>query len=526
MHHGDRSVVVETDYYSIGRIPSVKNQELVGWRPRVDLEPWPIPEPINWREDPFGDRNWFAQFHGWRMMDPYLRAFKVAGDASNLSRIVPWMTAWPDFRKTAPPQEQKTLGALGGMRVTRLALLLDGYRSGALELSGDERDVLYALAEEDAAWLMTPGNIALMNHAYFQVFGLELIGRVLHGEPWADRARDVALETFGRLISAQFTDEGVHVENSPCYHFYALDQIKRAGAMENFSSPELNVLLGRAWDVLPWLSFPDGQYADIGDCTGKGQPLRDAADNTVWLDDTYFGVAPFWRSGYGIVRTLPEVPIDQSSMLLVVGTSMSHTHSHADKLSLELFEFGKRILVDTGKYGYTRDNMRSYVESAVAHNTVGLTTHPVRRADVTLGGTRLSEPRIEEGAFMLGGTVDWSTRHYAFRHERQLTYRPGQSMVIQDTLSSDQWQQYASRLHFDRSLEVKLDGRVLTADIEGHEMRVELVDGDGQVSLHRGEHDPVMGWQSVGYLKMEPTTMVEAICPGQNRTITWLITFS
>lgn len=459
-------------------------------------------------------------------MDPYLNAYKSSGEEQRLLRVVPWMTSWPDFRRSAPMDRQKTLSALSGMRATRLALLLDAHHAGNLDLAPAERATLLELAREDARWLMTPGNIALNNHAYFQILGLELLARVLQEEAWSEQARQAALETFEKLISSQFTAEGVHVENSPCYHYYALDQMNRAGAMDRLGSSKITPLVERANGVLPWLVFPDGFYADIGDCTGRGKPLKDASENVVLLGNRSYAVAPFWRSGYGIIRSSPDVPVEQASMLLLIGTSMSHIHSHADKLSFELFEFGKRLIVDSGKYGYTRDPMRSYVESAVAHNIVGLANYPIRRLDVTLGATTLYEPYIENGTFLLGGSVEWKTKQCSFHVQRDITYLPAEYMVIQDTLQAHQSQQYASRLHFDRSLAIESHGNVLTADFDGHTMRVELLDDDGQVTVHRGEDDPIVGWQSVNYLKMEPTTTVEAICPGQNRTITWLITFS
>lgn len=498
---------------------------MVGWQPRPDVSPWLIPEPMDWSANPYNDRNWFAQLHGWRMMDPYLQAYRSRGAGRYLSRLIPWMTSWPAFRDSAPRSEQKTFGALGGMRATRLALVLDAWRTGAIDLSRRERDTLYDLARRDAEWLAMPGHIAMMNHAYFQIFGIELLCRVLSDEPWATGIRQTMLDTFDKLIPLQFTEEGVHVENSPCYHFYAVDQLNRAGAIEKLGSPETRRLLERAAWVLPWLVFPDGLYADVGDSTGPGTPLSDPGNAIVALGDQSFAVAPFWRSGYGIVRSLPSVPPEQASMLLLVGTSRTHIHSHADKLSFELFEFGKRVIVDSGKYGYIRDPMRNYVESAVAHNTVGLATDPIRRMDVGLGGTTLYEPRVEGATVVVGGQANWSTKRYAFEHKRDLTYAPGKLLKIQDTLSSDQPQQYASRLHFDRSLVIEQDGRVLTADVDGHTMRVEMVDEDAQITVHRGEEEPIKGWQSVGYLKMEPTTMVEAICTGQHRTITWVVSF-
>lgn len=522
------SKVVDRDYYSIGRVPSVEVQDRIGWRARSDTQPWPIPESLDWSADPYRDRNWVSQFHSWRFMDPYLRAYKETGEPRYLARLIPWMTSWSGFREAAPESEQERLSVLGGMRTTRLALVLDAYRSGqsgAVELTRQQRDVLYGLGRRDAEWLATPGHISRMNHAYFQVLGVELLCRVMSDEPWAARVRDTMADIFNDLVQSQFTTEGVHIEDSPCYHSFALDQIERAGALETLAFQETRRLVERAKWVLPWLVFPDGRYADIGDCTGSAEPLSDPGGNIEAVASGRYAVAPFWRSGYGVVRSLPEVPAERASMLLLMGASSSPTHGHADKLSFELFEFGKRVLVDSGKYGHVRGPMRAYVESAVAHNTVGLADDPMPRSIVKLGGTRLAEPRIEQDAFLLKGEVEWATERFAFRHARLIIYRPGEFLLIEDTLTSDRPRQYVSRLHFDRSLVVEHHRRRLKVAVNGHMMLVEMLNLDSDVAVHRGEDEPARGWQSVGDRQAEPTTMVEAVCPGQNRTITWLITF-
>ncbi len=523
---GYESPVTEADYRTIGgyRLDSVESQEREGWKARSDIAAWPIPDPIDWSADPFGDPNWYSQFHGWRPMDPYLQAYLRTRDGAYLRRIVPWAVRWPQYRREAPEERGKTLDALSGLRGTRLALVLDAHRQGDLELTDDERVVLVDLARRDVAYLMAPEGIQLMNHGYFQIMGLELLARVLDDEEWAPRARARAVEAFNHLISLQFTDEGVHVENSPVYHRYSLEQVHRSPALERMASPGTVGTIRRAEAVLPWLTFPDGQIADLGDSAGPGRPFTDAGERTVRLGEETYAVAPFWRSGYGIVRSLPDRPASEASMLLVVGTSHSHTHSHADKLSFELYELGRRLIVDTGKYGYRRDPMRDYVESAVAHNTVGLEDQPIRRTEVTLGATQLFEPVVEDDAIVLSGEVTWQTREYAFVHRRRLVYRPGEAVVITDALRSPEPRRYVSRLHFDRSLEVRRGGSALTVDLGGgRSMRVTT--DCGEIALHRGETDPVRGWQSVGYLKVEPTTMAEVCCPGDDRQIEWRIEF-
>ena len=211
------SAVRDEDFYSLGgritpgRAGAVERQETLGWKPRADVEPWMVVDPIDWTANPYDDRNWFAQVHGWRVMDAYLRDYRATGDGAVLERVAGWMLAWAKYRRGVPPEISRLLDPISGMRATRIAVVLDAVLPGDLEISERERDGLWALATEQATWLYTPGHIVMMNHAYFQVLGLELLCRVLHDQPWAAQARTYAIETFDRFVQTQF-----HRGGRPC----------------------------------------------------------------------------------------------------------------------------------------------------------------------------------------------------------------------------------------------------------------------------------------------------------------------
>src|SRR5205823_3740862 len=146
------------------------------------------------------------------------------------------------------------------------------------------------------------------------------------------------------------------------------------------------------------------------------------------------------------------------------------------------------------------------------------------------------EPRLEKGAFVLRGRAvwtrspegpfvndrkEWGNNLEIMIVERELRYRPREYLLIRDNVTSPKPSSYATRLHFDRRLELSPDGRGFISRVDD---RVELLD-ECAVTVHRGEMNPVRGWQTVGYLKVEPATTLEAISPGQNRTFTWLISF-
>ena len=83
-----------------------------------------------------------------------------------------------------------------------------------------------------------------------------------------------------------------------------------------------------------------------------------------------------------------------------------------------------------------------------------------------------------------------------------------------------------SSLHLAPDLEARIEAQGFTVDIgDGRTMRARLIEDDCKVEAARGQKDPYLGWYTANYLKMEPTTVVRALCPGQVRSITWDIAF-
>jgi hypothetical protein len=114
-----------------------------------------------------------------------------------------------------------------------------------------------------------------------------------------------------------------------------------------------------------------------------------------------------------------------------------------------------------------------------------------------------------------------------FKQDRKIRYWPGKQIEIRDTLSASRVQVYVSSLHLDRHIYPRLTTRGFEAKLKnGVVVKGVLEEQDCSIAIVRGKLNPVMGWESNGYLKILPTSVVTATCSGQNRTINWRITFS
>ena len=494
------------------------------FRPRKDIPAWDASLPIDWSVDPFEDLNWQHRLHSWSSMEHWLHEYRRDGDADQLRAPVEIALDWHRFHvEEGRTSDFQWYDHSTGIRASRLAFLLDFILSDRIEVSETDLARLMTLADLHIEKLMDPAFLSRRNHGLFQLVGLDALCSVVGWRNACQRARSYARGAFVKLVKSWFSDEGVNVENSPTYHYWVPLQIRELGAVERFRHPDVQEILERADAISPWLTYPDGRWVPVGDSHGTGPQLTGPVEPDCLPDDAgCWAVRDFTKSGYALVRSLPEADDGESSMLFVSAMAAPTGHKHSDDLSFVLMEGGREIFTDSGRYGYNFDEVRSYVLSARAHNVPSLVDRRIYPADIDPANTHLDPVLVDQGQFTIRGVVD---RPGFFVHERTLSYVPGALLRIEDRLNNLTDSRWQSNLHLapDLTPEISETGFVVSAgDLT---VRAEF-SGDGcDISETRGETDPYQGWVSVGYLEMTPATVVIATCPSDLVESSWHITF-
>lgn len=478
------------------------------FQPRDDLKSWPLDKPLDWSANPFNDRNWQYQLHSWRMMDPLLRAYMKSHDEAKLAEAFQYALDWYDFHWVqARNARMSWYDMSAGLRAFKLGLFFDRYLSGDLKPSAEDTRKLFSLISEHAKRLQDEDFIAMGNHGLFQVFGLNLMCSIARQVPDCKHAPEYANRMFSKVMETQFTNEGVHKEHSPAYHYFVRLTIISLGGAEKFGEPELIATLKKAEEVEPWFVGLDGKFVPVGDTSGGRKQMQPPKQGEIALGD-------FTKSGYAVVKAA-------DSMLFVMGMANDHRHKHADDLSFVLYEKGRPLFIDTGKYGYNEDDMRRYVVSAKAHNTVSLEDNNIRPQDIRYTGSSLTQLERQPKGVRIRGHIE---RPGFFSQERQIDYEPAKSITIRDHVRSNAPRQYVSSLHLASDLKPKLTENGFDVTLaEGIIVRAKVAEPDCRVEMLRGSKSPVAGWQSIGYLKVTPASVVRAHCQGQDRTITWQV---
>lgn len=363
--------------------------------------------------------------------------------------------------------------------------------------------------EDHADWLAKEENYTSgHNHGLFQDAGLFVAARQRPEHPrsecWKAIARSRFADTVGETVAE---NDGLHLEHSPAYHVNITQLLARF--QELGIGEHLDALVERMRDSAGWLMMPDGRYPQLGDTD-----LTTVPDWVATRAEGLGGLKLFREGGYGVVKH-PE------SYLILAAGYHGRGHKHADELHLSLYDHGRRILVDAGRYGYYYDEPgRQYAESSRAHN------------GVEIGGEGFTWRGLEPyGSGLLGGgrSGGWYAlaaenpliEERGQAHRRLVLYKPGEQLLVVDKVMLQEPMATSRYFHFAPGLDlVPAANGSLAVVGDGFEGRICDLSGGGRVKTRRvaGVREPeVQGYTFPDNRKwaVAPTAVLESAESGR-----------
>lgn len=234
------------------------------------------------------------------------------------------------------------------------------------------------------------------NHGLEQARVLLLLSSVFDGIK-AIEWQNIALHRISKELKFAFTNEGVHVENSPAYHIFVfkvfLNIIKEYPAeILGDLSTEFDLFSVKALEFITHILRPDGLLPPIGDTEqlSTSDSYYEAFGHTLEYENFIYalsaglkGVAPklnnkvYPKSGYAIFRDewFSNTNFNKSLQIAVKVGCSSRYHHQQDEGHINLYAGGEDWLIDSGLYNYIpTDPIRKYMRSRAAHN-VPIITH-------------------------------------------------------------------------------------------------------------------------------------------------------
>lgn len=479
-----------------------------GWRARGDVPPWPLTPPIDWSADPHRDDNWRVQLNMLRLIDPLIHAHEESGDVQTLREAIDHGIAWHRFHlepRNAHPWAWRDM--MTGLRALRMAYLADRVRLGAVSVDASRHAALAAMLHRHWQKLVSRGFLRFTNHTIWDLHALEALTRLAMANE--DRRRAAWQQAIGQrvdhLVDLQFSDDGLHRENSPQYHFVAstMFRVLQASGWYVATAPRLAAVLPRAAAMDGWMRLPDRRLLPIGDSDGSAPsaaslPVASAADGAGPTTTLNCG-------GYTMVRRQRSERDRHWSLLAVKAGIAPGGHLHHDLLSYLWSESGCDIVVDPGKYAYDNGPLRDYFRGNRAHNLI---VFDERECDTrATPATRHLVGPLQTEAWGVRATA--RVRHHPVdvEHERSFCFAPGRWLVVIDRFAAGTEIGFEHLTHLAPEFVASCrDGGFEVQHADGSALRVAThatVPVEASVLSGVGGARP-QGWTSRGYRRALP----------------------
>jgi uncharacterized heparinase superfamily protein len=372
------------------------------------------------------------------------------------------------------------------------------------------RDIFDSLNQQ-ALWLeKSVEHHLLANHLFKNAKALLFAGLFFEG-PDAARWRAEGTRLLSREIPEQVLPDGGHFERSPMYHSMILEDCldlynlcaQRPGEEFRGLADLLRAAIPKMALFLRGLAHPDGQIALFNDAA-FGIELPPGA--LLRYQERLLGARPEEPTGplWGYPATGYYVMAPSADRRLIVdcgdvGPAYQPGHSHCDALSFELSLKGRRVIVDSGCFGYEPGPLRDYNRGNAGHNTVtidGTNQSEVWGAHRCGRRARPLRARLEktgDGGLLFAGAHD-GYRHLTGGpiHSRRIEWR-ADICLIEDEIDGTGRHDIESRLHIHPALRIENSADAVKICDEVQDLLAVSTKDGGGVAVENGWYCPEFG---------------------------------
>ncbi len=478
----------------------------------VRLPPHPVaqvPRPIDWNADPLEQRNWRAQLHMLRWLDP-LRRESLRSPERRPELMATWDGIVQEWARSNLPGKSAARSAwLSMIEAVRTETLING-----LPLTEAPEEVL-DLLNIHGSWIADERHVGHSNHALRQHSALFQVGAVVGNTQWME----LAVERLKNHVASAIDDEGLNDEGAVRYWemnwrwiSYAAARLEAEGVDAGFMRERLSL----AAEALAFATRPDGKYEPLGDSDPSSPQVYEHPYLEYVTSNGARGQAPtelarvysrgfiFGHSGWG------EIGRDfaQESFYSVIFGPGDKVHGHNDAGSVTFFAKKQRVLVDAGKYAYVTSSEQSYCFDRTGHNVI------------TVDGAEYDPSRpVELVHSSLSDELDYfrlEDRGYKGVVIRRLIIfsRVTEALLVIDNVHSSKDIVARWRWHLAPEASTEVDGASVHGTTSEGGFSLLWAGSRPTLEVARGERRPMEGWFSPSWGKLVPSDVVVATRKG------------
>jgi len=491
---------------------------------------------FDWQRHKRGDLSFWVRME----RSDYLLPMLASWDERDREFLEGWVTGWLD---THEPDLQMwegratpNIGCDDAMAVGKRVMVFTWYLRLLVKSDPGARKLIKRLEDQigrDQEFLKDPEEFnSNSNHGMWEAMGLFESTRV---RPDAEVTR-IALERLELMMTHSVSDQGLHLEHSPSYHFYFAqwfrDFVAYLAPMDLDWPPldELAASVRRMIRGSYYLIDHQGMMPQVGDT--DNMPVDKDFITGEPMHPLVFDVS----AGYAVFKDPVGAPHRRYLVFCIqnkIEPPEMRAHYHNDVTSVYYSDDGEVILGDAGRYSYDPTDRRVYVRSNSAHNRL------VRSHQLSL---KIYTPALADDVWedRDGEAVVFGAHLESMGLRRQVTIPSDPQIMVDDRI--DVTGTYVLLWHLGPTvgsidvLEYTNEGahvvavwRLQTYGGKEYELHIEMTgEGEGatgDVDIVEGQKNPMLGWHSPAYRVINPvkTIRVDIDVRQETRVVTRLI---
>ncbi|KQU68204.1 heparinase II/III family protein [Phycicoccus sp. Root101] len=378
------------------------------------------------------------------------------------------------------------------------------------------------------------------NHGMFQDLALVNYAGLASWRSDAERTDvlQVGLARLKTYFVGCFTDEGVHVENTPTYHVmvarFVREYVEVLEAIDHEDAPFFEALMHELSVYATHAVMPSGLFPPVSDT----QQVSLVGGPTSVFPDPEFAYAATQgrsgrppaervlvlpRSGYAVYRSAWGDP--DATYVFFQAAYNNGYHKHADENSFVLSSKGVDLISEAGPYGYNyTDPLTRYGYSQFAHNTLVVNGVSIPRAGDDQHEVSMVAESVRPDGFRVTGR---NGRLVDTVHERTLSVEEVEGnprIDVLDTITreADGDAAYELLWNIGPGVDVVAHGH----GFELHHRGTKLLDATIRaevplsISVRRGQKRPThLGWRFPRFGEAEPADVVRVSFRGASTRV-------
>jgi len=493
-----------------------------------------LPQDIDWEYNP-GTAHWVVDLNRFPFLDTLCCAYAQSNNRIYLRKAADLILSW--------------IGQSDGMQEAVETVMCRSYLNVAIHLcywvktlvlirqcapeliSDPEWTAIEQSIQQQVDWLDRKIPTHSSNWVFIGCRGIIVTAAHCPGLENRESLTQRAWSRISQALAEQVLPDGVHDEMTPHYHAVVIAQV--LSCLDHCDVPppgqEIPAIENTLAGMLQYLRHtmtPDGLHLAFNDADADFGPrvleLMDHPKSRALLGNESgrlesksfpFAGTMFLRQGSSLGKSELYLAFD--------GGSFGMNHGHEDKLGFWLSAFGRSFIVDPGRHLYdvSEQSFRQFLNSTAAHSTITIDGYGQRSRELpdAPGAWRSDGPqpilwdKTQPDCELAGAFYDlgYGPEGIGVVHYRVIAFdRVHLCYVVTDLLEGRGSHLVESRLQFAPG-ELRNQAECLVTSYPDVNLAVHYQANQWDtVRIEQGATEPLGGWYSLGYNKLQPAPCV------------------